>query len=58
MLAWVIVLVVVLLLGGLAALFVAHARAIQRDVDERYRLIQVRLEQQAKAVLRHLLREI
>jgi hypothetical protein len=52
---WIIGSCVVLLLCGLAMLFVRSARIIRRDVNERFRGVAERLENAANVVLRDLL---
>ena len=49
-----IALSVVLMLGGLAGLFIASARFIRRDMNERFARIQRRLEDDATAIVREL----
>jgi hypothetical protein len=48
---WVIAFSIVALLGGLAALFVVTARAIQRDMTRRFRQLGRGLEASANSVL-------
>jgi len=48
---WVIALSIVLLIGGLAGLFVLTARAIRRDMDDRFDRVRTRLETEANNVV-------
>jgi hypothetical protein len=50
-----IAVLLVLLLAGLAALFVMNARLIRRDLDDRYGRVRARLEEDANTVIRPLL---
>lgn len=45
------------LIVALAAMFVAHARAIRRDIDERFDRLQQDLEEEAKLLVKDLLDE-
>ncbi len=51
---WLVALFSILLVGGLAAVFVMHARAIRRDVDQRFERLRTQLEEEAQSVVRHL----
>ena len=51
---WLLALFVILLIGGLAALFTAAACAIRRDVKERFEKIHARLREDAEAIVRNL----
>ena len=55
---WVIALLVVLLIATLGGLFVFSAQVIRRDLRDRFDRFRVRLENDANAVVDHLLNEI
>ena len=52
---WAICIGAVLLVVVLACVFVRNARAIRRDVDERFRGVQAQLEEEANEVVENLL---
>jgi hypothetical protein len=54
---WFVAVGVIVLLAALAALFVVHARAIRRDVEERFDRFQSRLEEEATSVFRDALKD-
>ncbi len=51
---WLVALFSILLIGGLAAVFVMHARAIRRDIDQRFERLRTELEEEAQSVVRNL----
>jgi hypothetical protein len=53
----IIALSVVVLIAALLGLFITSAHLIRRDIDDRYDRIRVRIEEDARAVLRDLLNE-
>ena len=52
---WVISFSAVALVAILAVVFVRNARAIRRDVDERFKKVQAELEEEANEVVENLL---
>ena len=52
---WLILLFSILLVASLAVLCVRNARAIRRDMDERFKHVQAELEQEANSVVKNLL---
>lgn len=53
--AWLIAFVVVVFLAALTGVFIAAARAIRRDLTDRFDRIRVQLERDANALVQHLL---
>lgn len=53
---WVLCIGAVLFVALLARVFLRNARAIRRDVDERFKQVQARLEEEANDVVEDLLR--
>ena len=47
----VVALLVIILIGGLAGLFIASARMIRHDINDRFDRLRVRLEHEAAAIL-------
>jgi len=52
---WLVALFCILLVGVLVRVFVLSARAIRRDMDERFKQVQAELEQEANSVVKNLL---
>ncbi len=52
---WLVALFCILLVGALVRVFVLSARAIRRDMDERFKHVQAELEQEANSVVKNLL---
>ena len=51
---WILGVATIVLIAALACAFVRSARAIRRDVDERFERIRVQLEHEAAAVVDHI----
>ena len=51
---WILGVATIVLIAALACAFVRSARAIRRDVDERFERIRMQLEHDAAAVVDHL----
>ena len=51
----VIAILVVLLLAGLAGLFISNARLIRRDINDRFDKIRARIEDDATAIVQEAL---
>lgn len=54
---WIIAVFSVLLVAALARVFIVSARAIRRDLEQRFNQLEARLEEEANAVVKDLLKE-